>query len=181
MSETELRLRRSVAELEQKNQSLRSELELAHNELAHKSAILVQTSTELADLQTQYKQVLQKLVEVSQRPETGTLEPAEERFYRTQLREQSACIAALEDRVWRAGRPWGARGDTGPERAERAVPCEAWRGSGPVTDSVTGVNRLCGYATRLERVAGCIEEDYRALAAARCCPRHRAGAVRGSW
>ena len=94
-------LRERVAELEKANQVLANQLELANNELAHKSAILTQTSSELSELQTQYKQVLQKLVEMTQRLGDDLTSEAE-RLYREQLKEQSICIATLQDRFWQA-------------------------------------------------------------------------------
>lgn len=98
---TDSQLKQTIAELERKNQELQNAVELARNELSHKTAILSQTSTELSELQTQYKQVLQKLVDMSQRSGSD-LTSEEERIYRAQLYEQSMCIATLEDRVWKS-------------------------------------------------------------------------------
>ena len=94
-------LKDRVEELEKANQALQNQLELANNELAHKTAILTQTSNELSDLQKQYKQVLQKLVEMTQRL-GDDLTSESERLYREQLKEQSICIATLQDRFWKA-------------------------------------------------------------------------------
>lgn len=102
MTEEESRQRseRTIAELERKNQILQNEIELARSEAAHKTSILAQTSAELSELQGQYKQLLQKLSTMGQK--TVPMTSDEERLYREQLFEQSACIATLENRVWKS-------------------------------------------------------------------------------
>jgi chromosome segregation ATPase len=66
-----------ISELEKVNQALQNQIELFTNELSHKTFVLAQTNAELSDLQTQYKQVLQKLVELRQWPTATELSPAE--------------------------------------------------------------------------------------------------------
>jgi hypothetical protein len=52
-------------------------------------------------MQVQYKQVLQKLAEMSPRRSVQPLTSQEEALLRSQIREQSICISALQNRVWR--------------------------------------------------------------------------------
>jgi hypothetical protein len=94
--------RQRISELEKSNQTLQHQLELANNELSHKNAILSQTNSELTEMQSQYKQVLQKLAELNQRPPPNELTSREEALFRSQLREQSLCISALQNRVWQS-------------------------------------------------------------------------------
>jgi Asp-tRNA(Asn)/Glu-tRNA(Gln) amidotransferase C subunit len=98
LSQTQTR----IAELEKLNQKLQHDLDLAQSELQHKSAILAQTNTELAEMQTQYKEVLQKLTEVSEHPPSKDLPSEQESLFRSQLREQSVCISTLQNRLWKA-------------------------------------------------------------------------------
>jgi uncharacterized protein YaaN involved in tellurite resistance len=93
------RTRTRISELEKANQTLQNQIELVNNKLSHRTSILAQTNAELSDLQTQYKEVLQKLVELSQRPTASDFSATEERLYRSQLKEQSICISALQGRL----------------------------------------------------------------------------------
>jgi chromosome segregation ATPase len=156
-----------IGELEKANQSLQHQLELVNNELQHKNAILTQTNSELTEMQAQYKQVLQKLAEMSQRPSAQELTSQEESLLRSQLREQSVCIGALQNRVWQAehqNRMYRSQGlksvigrcqyceDEGvPESAKRRVTTTRHRGEFPPEFG------------RLARIARDIRSDYREI------------------
>jgi chromosome segregation ATPase len=80
------RSRTKTSELEKANQALQNQTELVKKEFSHKTSILEQKNTELSDLQTQYKQVLQKLVQLSQRPTAADLSSAEKGLYHLQFK-----------------------------------------------------------------------------------------------
>jgi septal ring factor EnvC (AmiA/AmiB activator) len=94
--------RAKLASLEKANQALQNQIELLETELSHKTEILGKVERDKSDLQTQYKEVLQKLVEMSEKTPGNGLTFEDERYYRTQLKEQSLCIATLENRLWEA-------------------------------------------------------------------------------
>lgn len=84
------------------NQELQNKIELLTNELEHKTTILNKTTAELAESQKQYKQVLAKMVDLSQKPAQKALSSLEEKIYRDQLTEQAMCINTLQNRLWRS-------------------------------------------------------------------------------
>ncbi|KAK8897265.1 hypothetical protein M9Y10_015204 [Tritrichomonas musculus] len=95
---SEMRLK--ISDMEKENLELRNQIEILNNELSQKTNILTQTNSELSDLQKQYKQALEKIVELSKKTSGRGLSPEEERVYRLQLAEQASCISTLQDRLW---------------------------------------------------------------------------------
>ena len=93
-------MRLKIADMEKEILSYRNQIEILNNELSQKNDILEKTNSELSELQKQYKQALDKIVELSQRSKEKYLTSEEERIYRAQLSEQSVCIATLQDRLW---------------------------------------------------------------------------------
>lgn len=102
-------LRTKIAEIEKENMKLQNQVEILNNELSQKNAILNQTNKELTELQTQYRQSLDKIVELSTKSSDRVLTPEEERVYRNQLSEQASCIAALQDRLWESENTYSSR------------------------------------------------------------------------
>ncbi|OHT17122.1 hypothetical protein TRFO_12645 [Tritrichomonas foetus] len=95
-------MRLKIADLEKENLSLQNQVEILNNELSQKNMILKKTNSELSELQTQYKQALDKIVELSHKSGEKHMTSEEERIYRSQLAEQSVCISTLQDRLWDA-------------------------------------------------------------------------------
>lgn len=93
-------MRSKISDLEKENLTLHSQIELLNNELSNKTTVLNQTNSELTELQKQYRESLDKIVELSKKTSNRNLSPEEERIYRLQLAEQASCISTLQDRLW---------------------------------------------------------------------------------
>ena len=93
-------MRSKISDLEKENLTLHSQIELSNNELSNKTTVLNQTNSELTELQKQYRESLDKIVELSKKTSNRNLSPEEERIYRLQLAEQASCISTLQDRLW---------------------------------------------------------------------------------
>ena len=95
-------LTNKIAALEKENQKLNNQVALLKSELEHKTTILAQTNQELTESQSQYKQLLAKMVELSQKPTTipqSDIDPQEVQSLQMQLREQQLAISALQDNL----------------------------------------------------------------------------------
>lgn len=89
-----------IFELEKENQDLKNQITLLQSELKHKTSILNQTNSELEESQTQYKQLLSKMVEMNQNlSSSDDYDSGEVKALRLEIREQQKVISILENQL----------------------------------------------------------------------------------
>lgn len=92
-------LQRRYYELEKQFQSLENENNLLKYELNQKAEILSKVTKELSQIQIQYKQSVDKIVELSSKKAENNFSLSDQ-VYQKQLRNQAQVIDSLQNRLW---------------------------------------------------------------------------------